>query len=74
MYIPINCKSCGQPVGHLFKIYKELILKYSSKHSDKYSPEYLALKELIEKHNFDPSRYCCRITMICTYDATDIID
>ena len=77
MFILLECPSCGQPVGHLWYTYQDLIRKYQNSDQPtklKVTPEYLALKELAEKHGFDPERYCCRRTLECTYDATDIIN
>ena len=66
--------SCGQPLGHLRKAYLELIIKFSKEENkEDLTPEYRAMAELASKHGFDPETVCCRQTLICTYDATDLI-
>lgn len=73
MPIILTC-SCGQHIGQLRKPYLELIQKYSKEDDPNgTTPEYRAIQELAEKHGFDAENVCCRQTLLCTYDATDLI-
>jgi DNA-directed RNA polymerase subunit N (RpoN/RPB10) len=74
MYTFIECLTCGQKLGHLRQIYLDLVLEFSKAVTDEGpSPEFMALEVLAAQYDFDPNSYCCRRTMICQYDATDLI-
>jgi DNA-directed RNA polymerase subunit N (RpoN/RPB10) len=75
MYTILACFTCGQPIGHLRQIYVDLVTEFAknAKENDDKTPEYLALDVLAKKYNFDPTSYCCRRTIQCDYDLTNII-
>lgn len=79
MYDLLTCFTCGQPLGHLYKVYRKLVEKYSeiepssNSSPDIQTPEARALLELAQKHDFDTRSYCCRKTILCNYDITDMV-
>lgn len=80
MLIPTHCQTCGEPIGHLWEIYVELVQKYASEDKKlpegkkpETTPEYRARQDLIEKHDLDGRRQCCLYAHIVNYDATDLI-
>ena len=78
MLIPTHCQTCGEPIGHLWEKYVELVQTFAKENKDNnkkspFSPEYQARQELITNHGLDGRRQCCLYALIVTYDATDII-
>lgn len=78
MYDLLTCFTCGQPIGHLHKIYKKLVEEFSENDIDFgddniKTPEAKAIHILSKKHGFDPRAYCCSIKIICNYDITNMV-
>ena len=76
MSTPTHCQTCGEPIGHLWRIYLELVEKFSKERKDedeKPTPEYLARQELIDKHGLDGSKQCCLYAQLVNHDLTNII-
>lgn len=59
MIIPVRCQTCGKPVGHLWKDYKEMV-------KDGKDP-----KEALDELGLE--RYCCRTTFLGHVDLIDLI-
>ena len=59
MLIPIRCMSCGKPIGHLFKKYKQ---KLAKKEKPKKALDDLGLE-----------RFCCRSIFLSHEDFIDVI-
>ena len=60
MIIPIRCFSCGKPIAHLYKKYKEMT---SNGKSNKDTLNELGLK-----------RYCCRAQFLGQADTLELIN
>lgn len=90
MLVVTHCQTCGEPVGHLYGIYLELVAKYAHEQkvdlnpdseenfderpANKPTPEFLARQDLIDKHGFDGRRQCCLYALFVNYDITDIVN
>lgn len=57
MIVPIRCKSCGKPIGHLYADYKDRIKKEDAN---------LVLTDL------GVQRYCCRAQLLSHVELVDI--
>lgn len=78
MIIPTHCQTCGEPIGHLWETYVELVQQFAheDKKTDKkpkLSPEYRARQILIDEHGLDGRRQCCLYAFPVNYDAFDQI-
>lgn len=75
MSMPTHCQTCGEPVGHLWRIYLKLVDDFSKdrKESDTETPEYKARQVLIDKHGLDGSKQCCLYAHMVNHDLTNII-
>ncbi|MEM4181754.1 MAG: DNA-directed RNA polymerase subunit N [Candidatus Pacearchaeota archaeon] len=60
MIIPVRCFSCGKPIGHLWKLFKEK----TSKGED--------AKKVLDELGLE--RYCCRAMLLGHEDYIDIIN
>ena len=60
MIIPIRCFSCGKPIAHLYKKFKELI---ESGVSHKDALDQLGLE-----------RYCCRAQFLGQTDTLELVN
>jgi DNA-directed RNA polymerase subunit N (RpoN/RPB10) len=60
MIIPIRCFSCGKPIAHLYKQYKERVLKGETPSK--------VLDEL------GVERYCCRAAFIGQTDILELVN
>ncbi|HIH18095.1 MAG TPA: DNA-directed RNA polymerase subunit N [Nanoarchaeota archaeon] len=59
MIIPMRCFSCGKPIAHLWKEYKERIAKGEKP------------KEVLDSLGLE--RYCCRAIFISHEDYIDLV-
>ncbi len=59
MIIPIRCWSCGKPIAHLWREYKERLDKGES------------AKKLLDELGLE--RYCCRATFMGQVDLIDTV-
>lgn len=59
MIIPVRCWSCGKPVGHLWKEYKERAAKGED------------TKKLMDELGLE--RYCCRGLFLSHVDLIDTV-
>lgn len=59
MIIPIRCFSCGKPIAHLWKEYKQRVEEGESS------------KKILDE--FELERYCCRSMFIGQTDLTELI-
>lgn len=78
MIIPTHCQTCGEPIGHLYEEFVELVQQFAREDKDakekpKQSPEYRARQKLIKEKGLDGRRQCCLYALPVNYDATDII-
>ena len=60
MIIPIRCFSCGKPIAHLYKKYKELV--------ESGKPQQETLDEL------GVERYCCRAAFLGQTDTLELVN
>jgi len=60
MIIPIRCFSCGKPVAHLYKQYKERIAKGEDP------------KKVLDELGLE--RYCCRAAFIGQTDILQLVN
>tara|TARA_Y100000310_G_scaffold345856_1_gene471545 strand:+ start:20813 stop:21010 length:198 start_codon:yes stop_codon:yes gene_type:complete len=60
MIIPIRCFSCGKPIAHLYKKYKEMISNGKSN------------KDALDK--LDLKRYCCRAQFLGQIDTLELVN
>lgn len=60
MIIPVRCFSCGKPVGHLWKKYKERIAKGEDS------------KKVLDELGLE--RYCCRALFLGHEDYIDLVN
>ncbi len=60
MIIPVRCFSCGKPIGHLWKEFKEK----TSKGED--------AKELMDELGLE--RYCCRAIFLGQVDTLELVN
>ncbi len=60
MIIPIRCFSCGKPIAHLYKKYKELVEGGKEK------------KEALDELGLD--RYCCRAQILGHADTLELVN
>lgn len=72
MSTPTHCQTCGEPIGHLWRIYLELVEKFSKEKDDR-TPEYRARQVLIDKHGLDGSKQCCLYAQMVNHDLTNVI-
>jgi len=74
MLIPTHCQTCGEPIGHLYSKYLKLVQEFSkSSKDDKYTPEFKARQELIDKDGLDGRRQCCLYALLVNHDITDSV-
>ncbi len=59
MIIPIRCMSCGKPIAHLWKEYKERVAKGEKP------------KEVMDSLGLE--RYCCRAIFLSHEDFIDLV-
>lgn len=60
MIIPMRCFSCGKPIAHLYKKYKELVEEGQSK------------KEALDEVGLE--RYCCRAQILGQTDTLELVN
>lgn len=60
MIIPIRCFSCGKPIAHLYKKFKEM------------SSEGKSNKELLDELGLE--RYCCRAQILGQTDTLELVN
>ena len=60
MIIPIRCFSCGKPIAHLWKIYKERTEKGEKP------------KKVLDEIGLE--RYCCRAAFLGQTDTLELIN
>ena len=60
MIIPIRCFSCGKPIAHLWKQYKERTAKGEDS------------KKVLDELGLD--RYCCRAIFLGQNDAIELVN
>jgi len=60
MIIPIRCFSCGKPIAHLYKKYKESIVLGKS------------TKETLDELGLE--RYCCRAQFLGHTDTLELVN
>lgn len=71
--MPTHCQTCGEPTGHLWRIYLNLVEKFSRDRKDDETPEYKARQILIDEHGLDGYKQCCLYAFIVNHDLTNII-
>lgn len=59
MIVPVRCWSCGKPIGHLWKEFKEKVEKGEEK------------KDVFDDLGLD--RYCCRSMFLGHVDLIDTV-
>ena len=59
MIIPIRCFSCGKPIAHLWKTFKERVAKGEE------------AKKVLD--DLGVERYCCRAVFLGHVDLIDIV-
>ena len=59
MIIPIRCFSCGKPIGHLWKVYKERVAEGESS------------KKVLDELGLE--RHCCRSMFLGQADTIELI-
>ena len=60
MIIPIRCFSCGKPIAHLYKRYKDLVESGKEK------------KDALDEVGAD--RYCCRAQILGHADTLELVN
>ena len=60
MIIPIRCFSCGKPIAHLYRKFKEMQGKEKSN------------KEILDELGLE--RYCCRAQILGQADSLELIN
>ncbi len=60
MQIPIRCFSCGKPIAHLWKEYKEKVKAGENP------------KSVLDEINLE--RYCCRATFLGQEDLLELVN
>ena len=60
MIIPVRCISCGKPIAHLWKKYKERVDKGED------------AKKVLDELGLE--RYCCRATFLGQVDTLQLIN
>ena len=59
MIIPIRCFSCGKPIAHLWKEYKQRVEEGETS------------RKILDE--FELERYCCRSMFLGQIDLTELI-
>jgi len=59
MIIPMRCMSCGKPIAHLWKTFKERVAKGEE------------AKKVLDELGIE--RYCCRAVFLGHVDLLDIV-
>lgn len=60
MIIPVRCFSCGKPIAHLYRKYKELVAQGKTQ------------KEALDELKVE--RYCCRAAFLGQTDTLELVN